>query len=207
MIRRLFFVTLISPFISSPAQAIYDKSVPSGYVAKLLSNGSENYFSEMNLGWYDEQYAELKAKIDPRRSYIVIHNRIPSVPLDLRSPNHFRSSAMNAGLLSLGKLNIGHIMVGWHCEINGRLYEGNTGITGEQENQQRAMAKAGWGLTGLFSIFKDGHVQTPLLTRSVFHEAREKNLPIATMAFEVEPEECGRMLNFLQAFLSSEKQP
>ncbi len=188
-----------------PAHAGYDSSVPKSYVPALLSGGPSAYFAKMNSGWYPEQYGSLKAKLTPGRSYLVLHNRLPSTPLDLRTPNGFRQSVFNLGLLNMTTLDIGHVMLGWHCEIGGKIYEGNTGITGEQENQQTAMAKNGWGITGLFSIFKDGHLQTPLLVRSVFRQHRDKQ--IATVAFEVEPEQCGQMLSFVNEFLRHPRQP
>jgi len=199
-------IVFIGVFISSlNAFAGYDRSVPKQYVPALLSGGPDAYFAEINSGWYDEQYASLKAKLSPGRSYIVLHNRLPSAILDLRTPNGFRQSVFNLGLLNVKSLDIGHVMLGWHCEINGKVFEGNTGITGEQENQQTNMGATGWGLTGIFSIFKDGHLQTPLLVRSVFRQHRAKQ--IATLAFEVEPAQCGKMLTFLNAFLHDSRQP
>lgn len=189
------------------AHAVYDESVPHGYVDALVKKSPEQYFAEMNRGWFDEQYAPLKAKLEPHRSYIVLHNRLPSTPLNLRTPNEFRESVVESGLFNLGKLDIGHVMLGWRCEINGQTFEGDTAISGEQTNQQMAMALGGWGLTGIFSIFTDGHLQTPILTRSVFHLAKKNARPIATLAFEVEPEECGQMLQFLQTFLAKPNQP
>ncbi|HEY8280313.1 MAG TPA: hypothetical protein VIH99_11860 [Bdellovibrionota bacterium] len=201
------FALIFLSLFTSAAFADYDNSVPPGYVDGLLRGTVDYYFSEINRGWFDEQYAPLKARIDPSKSYIVLHNRLPSTTLDLRTPNGFRTSIFNAGLLSIGSLDIGHVMMGWHCNVNGQVFEGNTAITGEQQNQQVAMAKGGWGLTGLFSIFKDGHIQTPVLVRSVFHRAVEKNRAIATLAFEVEPMQCAQMLNFLHDFLTHENKP
>lgn len=204
--RQPLVLLSVFAFLSSlSASAGYDSSVPKAYVPALLNGGPDAYFSKINSGWYDEQYASLKAKLTPGRSYLVLHNRLPSTPLDLRTPNGFRQSVFNLGLLHAKELDIGHVMLGWHCEINGKVFEGNTGITGEQEDQQTTMAKNGWGITGLFSIFKDGHLQTPLLVRSVFRQHRAKQ--IATLAFEVEPEQCGKMLSFLNEFLRHPRQP
>lgn len=195
------FAALASPL----TQAGYDASVPENYVSNLLKSSPQAYFAAMNTGWNKKQYASLKGKLSPGRSYLVLHNRLPSTPLDLRDPNGFRKSVFDLGLLKMSTLDIGHVMLGWHCEIDGRVYEGNTGITGEQGDQQKAMAKSGWGLTGLFSIFKDGHLQTPLLVSSVLNQHLDKQ--VATIAFEVEPQQCRQMLSYIQAFLSHPRKP
>src|SRR5262245_19391248 len=118
---RLVPLTLL--LAATGVHAGYDSSVPRDYVPSLQAGTAENYFAEMNTGCFDEQYAPLKAKLEPGRSYIVLHNRLPSMPLDLRTPNGFRKSVEDAGILNVPKLDIGHVMLGWHCEIGGTLFE------------------------------------------------------------------------------------
>jgi hypothetical protein len=204
--RWLAFVFFLSffPFI---AQSAYDRRVPADYVPRLLQNGPKAYFDEINSGWLDEQYGNLRSKLIRGRSYVVIHNRLPNTTFDLRTPNGYRESVFKLGVINLPKLDQGHVMISWSCDINGKTYEGATGITGEQTNQQMLMASSGWGVTGLFSIFKDGHLQTPTLVGSVFRQAIEKRQSLTTLAFEVEPQQCARMMEFLRKFLAHEKQP
>lgn len=194
-------------FAATCAHAAYDAQVPANYVPNLVRSSPDAYFAEMNSGWRPELYGSLRGRLKPGRSYLVLHNRLPNTTLDLRSPNGFRESVFRLGLLNVPSLDQGHVMIGWSCEVDGQRFEGNTGITGEQTNQQMAMAQAGWGVTGLFSIFKDGHLQTPTLIASVIRQSVEKNQRIATLAFEVKPEQCRSMLTFLKNFLSHENQP
>ena len=44
----------------TPAQAAYDRQVPADYVPRLLRGGPSAYFSEMNSGWREEHYANLR---------------------------------------------------------------------------------------------------------------------------------------------------
>jgi hypothetical protein len=199
--------TLFALLLSVSAHAAYDRFVPSDYVPRLLQGGPEAYFQEINSGWNEAQYSSLRRKFKPGRSYIVLHNRLPNTTLDLRTPNGFRESVFRLGLINLKKLDQGHVMIGWSCEIGGERLEGNTGITGEQTNQQMAMANAGWGVTGIFSIFKDGHLQTPKLVSSVVRQAVTKQQRITTLAVEVEPAQCARMLTFIKRFLTHPNQP
>ncbi len=207
MAHRPLVFAILSLALSHSAHAAYDKYVPADYVPRLVESSPEDYFQEVNSGWNERFYANLRKRLVRGKSYIVLHNRLPNTTLDLRSPNGFRESVFNLGLINLKHLDQGHVMLGWSCEINGKTYEGNTGITGEQTNQQMAMANAGWGVTGLFSIFKDGHLQTPTLISSVFRQAITKKQRIATLAIEVEPEQCGRMMNFIHSFLSHPNHP
>ena len=192
---------------SLPALAAYDRHVPASYVPNLLRSSPEAYFDEMNSGWRDEHYANLRSKLTRGRSYVVLHNRLPNTTLDIRTPNGFRESVFKLGLLNVKNLDQGHVMIAWSCEIGGKTYEGATGITGEQTNQQMLLANSGWGVTGLFSIFKDGHLQTPTLVSSVLRQAVQKGQRTATLAVEVEPEQCERMMTFLKDFLAHPNQP
>ena len=175
------------------------------YDATVKGATHEEYFAAINGGW-DKNLSTLRPRLDPARSYLVIHSQEPKDVFDLRSPNLFKRGLLSKGIKKMAQstIGIGHVFLSWRCQQpGGAVLEGTVGQTGELSNQFKQMLDAGWGLSTFKAKFTDGHLQTPALLDFEF----ENEEPLHTLAVEVEPEICENTLAFVKKFLEHPNRP
>jgi len=174
------------------------------YDATVEGKSLEEYFAAINGGW-DRNLSTLRPRLDPARSYLVIHSQEPKEVFDIRSPNDFKRGMMSKGLakLALSTFGIGHVFISWRCQQEAGVAEGTVGMTGELDNQFKKMLDSGWGLTTFVTNFTDGHLQTPALLDFEF----EGEEPLHTLAIEVDPSVCGNAMGFVKKFLNHPSKP
>lgn len=134
------------------------------------------------------------------RSYVVLMNRLPNRPIDLRAPQSLQTM-LNLRLLT-GSLDAGHASFGWSCAVNGRRSRNLIAITGESSWQSVRMIRAGWGLTPLVSTFTDGRLEHgPEFEEDVYYfNEPEEARHYAFVAVEVPGESCGAAMKFAADF-------
>lgn len=204
---RLNWLTLafLAPLAASahprPEKPDYYEKI---YDATLGGKTGDAYFREMNVGW-QTNIGQLRASLDPRKNYLVLHVIEPDFVYDLRTGEDFRSSLLAIGLPRLinSNVSVGHAFLSWRCQVPGGVAEGTTGFTGELDKQFTKMMRTGWGMTSFYSSFDDGHLQTPRLLDFEFNEGH----PIHTVAIEVGEDVCHRTLGFVRAFVSHPSKP
>lgn len=182
-----------------------EEGVPSSYIVNLMKGDPQAYFAEINAGWAKDLYASLKSKMRPGRSYIVLHNRLPFKPIDLRSTQNFKLSLLSGKLEGLFKMDLGHVMIAWHCEAADGTLEGATGFTGELNQQSMGMIGAGWGFTGLFSLYNDGHLQTSRMAANVMRNRRDSQF--VSLAVEVDAAACRQLTSFVGQYVFRADKP
>jgi hypothetical protein len=182
-----------------------EEGVPSSYMAKLIFGPPAQYLAEINSGWPRELYGDLLSKLRPGASYVVIHNRLPWLPIDLRSPQNFKLSLLSGKIADIKAMDLGHVQIGWHCSLQSGTREGVTGFTGELNGQALGMELAGWGFGALFSIYDDGHLQTPVMVKNVM--AAKSDHQFATLAVEVSAADCDAISSFVAAYVNRADKP
>lgn len=177
-------------------EEIYDRTI--------LGRSLTSYFQSINGGW-GKNLSSLRKSLKPKSNYLIIQALEPRLPMDLRSPEHFKQSVMSIGLVNLGtnSIGIGHVYMSWRCNIDGQMREGSVGMTGENEGQFESLVDSGHGLGAFFAKFTDGHLQTPELLDLEF----EEELPVHTFAVEVDSSTCRNAVSFVRNFLFHPTKP
>jgi len=203
-LAALFLAAPVASHASSTARAEKPDYYEKIYDQTILNKTSQQYVQEINSGW-QPSLRKLRNALNPSKSYMVIHVIEPSLKYDLRSANHFRKGLLSLGLAKLANSNLGlgHVFTSWRCEVNGRMVEGTTGITGELDKQFTKLLGGGYGLTSFYSHFTDGHLQTPRLLDFEFDFAETMH----TLAIEVDPAICQNAMGFVRDFVSHPNQP
>ncbi len=175
------------------------------YNATIEGRSLEQYLAAINGGW-GKNLSTLRSRLDPKRSYLVIHSQEPKEVFDLRSPDHFKRGLLSKGISNMAQstFGIGHVFLSWRCQQeDGKVVEGTVGQTGELSNQFKEMLDAGWGLTTFVTNFTDGHLQTPALLDFEF----EGEEPLHTLAIEVDPAVCSNAIGFVKKYLEHPSRP
>lgn len=174
------------------------------YDATVKGKSPEEYFRAINGGW-SKNLSTLRPRLDPARSYLVIHSQEPKDIFDLRSPKIFKRGLMSKGISKMAKstIGIGHVFLSWRCQLASETVEGTVGMTGELDDQFKKMLEAGWGLTTFITNFTDGHLQTPALLDFEFDGAD----PVHSLAIEVDPSVCGNAMAFVKKFVEHPDRP
>lgn len=159
-------------------------------------------FDELNVGLPLQVEQNLALKKD--RNYILLIKKAPQYVFDFRTADRLRRSMMT---MNTGDMDIGHAMIGWQCQNDGRApSRGATGQTGESLNQGMQMIRSGWGLSTFMSSFRDGYLNTPEEVEETIDQADEAGR-LRFLAVEVTEGECHRMLNFLRLYINHPNDP
>ncbi len=97
------------------------------------------------------------SEIGRHKLFILIH--LPSFNLFENPSSFFQTYQQTAGSTEMDPL--GHVQWAWSCKLNGRLQEGASGYTGEQNRQALQLVEKGWGATAALVSFGDGHFESP----------------------------------------------
>lgn len=161
-------------------------------------------------GWPDS-LKPFQARMKPGRSYLALYKKLPLTPMDMRSPNRFKTSMASNEIF--GKSSIGHMTVAWSCDADGKRNEGIAASTGES-GQTDKMTTAGWGLTAFVSTFTDGRLQNAHSIQHYFAEefidhveADIEPPPMVPLVLEVPTEECERVRQFVKDYLHHPNKP
>jgi len=179
---------------------------------KLLSSSSDRHdekekptrFPQFNEGW-PTSFKSLAKELSPERDYVTWIIAEPESVMDLRSAENFRTSFMSS--VTDSKL-ISHMMIAWSChDEKGKRLVGGTALTGEDDEQTKKMIMDGWGMTPLYSVFTDGHLDTARGIGMMVTMTSKFKVPLAHVSFEVTREKCQNMLKFFKTFLTHPKKP
>lgn len=160
-------------------------------------------WNKLNDGW-GGAHADLEPHLPEGKNYIVWSIIAPKKPLDLRTPDYFRSVLTQSD--SKKSLSISHNIVGWKCDLDDGFYQGATGMSGETMQQSASLVKAGYGLTTFLATFNDGWLSGGYHSGHIIAERSAKE-DVYTLVVEVSKSSCSRMLKFLKSFIYHQNRP
>lgn len=125
--------------------------------------------------------------------------------------NYYNSYKFVAGLahdngilhsvLSKETFALGHTQLAWQCQIDGEKVSGATGQSGERDDQAFKMIDAGWGMTGAFSYFTDGFLQSIKSVDGTIKKSLDENASMAYVGVRVSAAQCESMLSFIREYI------
>jgi len=206
MIQRVNMKTLLlTLLVLCPAFAL--ASNPNGKNANASQDAYEPTPSEMIEDFsqpWGAPLTELQPLMKRGKSYVFWLMVPPESPMDLRTPENFRRFIVGNTPFGGG---ISHNYVAWSCEgPGGRKLEGATAMSGESSGQSKKMILDGFGLTTFFSTFTDGYIDHTISVQDGLLDIGRKH-GLATLGFEVSPNECGQMVSFLKKFARHPNKP
>lgn len=164
---------------------------------------SRQLWNKLNDGW-GGAHADLDLHLPEGKNYIVWSIIAPKKPLDLRTPDFFRSVlTLNSSKQSL---SISHNIVAWKCNLEDGFYQGATGMSGETMQQSASLVKSGYGLTTFLATFNDGWLSGGYQSGHIIVE-RAGEEEVYTLVTEVSRSSCSNMLKFLKSFVYHPKRP
>ncbi len=147
--------------------------------------------------------------ISSDKSYALILNFYPEHPFDFRSPERFKRSVIGSTGSDFSAPNVGHMVVGLQCALEGRApRRAMVALTGEYQLQTPRLLDAGWGLSSFFLEFTDGWAQTQLeLDRDVLAKAHRTKRAFSFLVVEISSEDCTYGERFIEDFAKNQSRP
>jgi hypothetical protein len=201
----------VSPSLSFARNPHFERDLTAEEL-KLFTGSSDRHeesekptrFAQFNRGWH-VSFKSLEKKLSSDRDYVTWIIAEPKTAMDLRSAENFRTSFMSSVTDSK---SISHMMIAWSChDERGKRLVGGAALTGEDGDQTQKMILGGWGMTPIYAVFGDGHLDTAQGIGMMVGVTSKYKVPVAHVSFEVTRENCQNMLKFFKTFLAHPRKP
>lgn len=202
---NIFFLALLLTFNAFATPNGNPGDIPEAQDDEHPSYGTapEEIWSEINQEWQGP-LKEVEPNLNARKNYIVWINVPAQHPMDLRSADQFRKWTMAT---PPRELTISHNMVAWRCRANdGQMHIGATGLTGGNGKQDLKMFLDGFGLSTMFAVYTDGHLN-PVWEVGKYISKNLATRGAIFAGFEVSEDQCSSMLGFLREFVWHPNKP
>lgn len=186
----------------------YDFDDVKDYEARKIVRTPSEIWQRITTGGWPDMMTNFETRFRPGRSYVVLFEKMPIWPIDMRSPDRLKRSMLGKEIA--GKTSIGHMSVGWSCAASStsdRRSEGFVAQTGE-EGQQKDMVDNGWGITSMLSTFTDGHLQNGEEVQNYFAtqyynsiDPQNETARFFALVVEVPGGECDKVRSFVRDYV------
>lgn len=171
-------------------------------------------WQQMERYQWPNALTNFRLRFQAGKSYIALYKKLPTSPMDMRSPNRFKNSMSSQEILHKSS-SIGHMSIGWSCTTPSQptRIEGFAAQSGER-GQASDMLDADWGINALISTFTDGHIQNAKDIQEYFSnewvnliESGEEPNAYFAVVIEVPHQDCTQVREFVKSFVLHPSKP
>ncbi len=174
----------------------------------------DDLWRQMETHQWPNALTNFRLRFQSGKSYIALYKKLPTHPMDMRSPNRFKNS-MSAQEVLHKSSSIGHMSIGWSCTsaADANRTEGFAAQSGER-GQASDMLDTDWGINALISTFTDGHIQNAKDIQEYFSnewvnliESNEEPNSYFAVVIEVPHQDCTQVREFVKSFVLHPSKP
>lgn len=166
-----------------------------------------SFVAQAKVTSFDEIEGRLPAlenlRMESNGSYVFLFLHPAGNVFDYREPERTRQS-LHPSLSTLHKVpgGIGHAQIAWRCSGSRGVVEGATAQSGEGGDQTRKMIFSGWGLSGAFSTYTDGVMQSNKAIEAALEKGKLGRF--TWIGFRVSNENCLHAAAFVREYWDRE---